>query len=120
MLRRLCWRTFIRYIRDGVLEEAFVHEATHTSLDAEFLACPGWLAAMAADGGAISTYARDNPGREDLAESMGPYFAASERHGRSNRVDAVAVETARRCIPNRIKFLDGICHDRGWTMAVKA
>lgn len=108
------------YIQDGVLEEAFVHEATHTSLDAEFLSCPGWLAAMAADGGAISTYARDHPGREDLAESMGPYFAASERHGRSDRVDPVAVESARRCIPNRIKFLDGICHDRGWTMAVKA
>jgi hypothetical protein len=33
------------YLRDGILEETFVHEAAHTSLDAYHASAPGWLAA---------------------------------------------------------------------------
>lgn len=107
------------YIRDCVLEEAFVHEATHTSLDQEFLCSAEWRAAMQADRGAISEYARDFPEREDLAESVGPCLASSLLHGRWKRVDPAAVANARRCIPNRIAFLDRLCRDRGWTMAAQ-
>ena len=33
------------YVADGILEETFVHEASHTSLDAAHAAAAGWLAA---------------------------------------------------------------------------
>ena len=49
------------YLRDGVLEEAVVHEAVHTSMDAEHLGRAGWLAAMKSDAVAVSRYASDNP-----------------------------------------------------------
>ena len=49
------------YIRDGVLEEVLVHEATHTSMDATHLNSEGWIAAMGSDGVAISRYAADLP-----------------------------------------------------------
>ncbi len=37
------------YEAAGILEETLVHEAAHTSLDAEHSAAPGWLAAQQAD-----------------------------------------------------------------------
>jgi hypothetical protein len=46
------------YIADGILEETFVHEAAHTSLDAAHAASAGWLSAQAKDVNFISTYAR--------------------------------------------------------------
>ena len=42
------------YIKNGILEETFVHEAAHTSLDARHANSAGWLAAQKADGGFIS------------------------------------------------------------------
>ena len=51
------------------------HEAAHVSLDVDHTDSTGWRAAQAADGEFISTYARDLPDREDVAESVSPYFA---------------------------------------------
>ena len=91
------------YIQDGILEETFVHEATHTSLDATFASHPGWVAAQAEDGAFISDYARDNVTREDLAESVLPYLAVRFRAERISETD-VALITAT--IPARMAFLD--------------
>ena len=61
-----------RYIKDNVLEECFVHESTHTSMDPNHAHAAGWVQAQEKDGGAfLSAYGRDHPRREDLAESMG-------------------------------------------------
>jgi hypothetical protein len=91
------------YAADGILEETFVHEASHTSLDETHAASPGWLAAQSADPDFISTYARDNPTREDVAESFLPYLAVRHRAG---RITANLANTIRQTIPNRIDYFD--------------
>jgi len=91
------------YEADGILEETLVHEAAHTSLDAAHANSPGWRAAQNADGRFISTYARDNPGREDVAESFLPWLAVRIR---PERVTASLAETIQRTIPNRITYFD--------------
>jgi len=91
------------YVADGILEETFVHEASHTSLDASEAASPGWVAAQKADNWFISTYARDNPTREDVAESFLLYLAIRYREDRiSESLKATILET----MPNRIAHFD--------------
>lgn len=94
-----------RYIRDGILEETFIHEACHTSLDADHANAPGWTAAQAADPDFISTYARDNPTREDIAETYLLYLALRYRPDRISRSLAA---TIARTVPNRIKYFDSL------------
>ena len=91
------------YLRDGVLEEILMHEAAHTSLDPVHAAADAWLAAQEADGGFVSDYARDHPGREDVAESFGPFFAFRHRRERISRGMAETIETT---MPNRIDYFD--------------
>ncbi len=60
------------------MEEVLAHECAHTSLDPNWdgaVPLAGWRTAVASDPGFISTYARDNPDREDVAESFLPYLA---------------------------------------------
>jgi len=91
------------YVATGSLEEIFIHEGAHTSLDAYHVAAPRWIEARNADGVAISTYARDNPTTEDVSESLGPYLAV--RFG-ADRVPVATLDTIRAAMPNRIKYLD--------------
>jgi hypothetical protein len=91
------------YVRDGVLEEILLHESTHTSMDAYHATTARWQEAQRADGVALSTYARDNPQREDLAETLGPYLAL--RFWR-DRIPAATAAAIQRAIPNRITYLD--------------
>ena len=51
----------------------------------------------------ISTYARDNPTREDIAESFVPYLAVRYR---SNRISQSLAQTILRTIPNRTAYFD--------------
>jgi hypothetical protein len=91
------------YEADGILEETLVHEAAHTSLDADHASSAGWLASQAADPNYISDYARDNPTREDIAESFLPYLAI--RH-RPERISPSLAATINNAIPNRIAYFD--------------
>jgi hypothetical protein len=91
------------YAADGILEETFVHESSHTSLDAEHASSPSWLAAQIADPEFISTYARDNPTREDIAESFLPWLAV--RH-RPTRITAALANKITSAIPNRLAYFD--------------
>jgi hypothetical protein len=91
------------YTADGILEETFVHEAAHTSLDAAHATSAGWIAAQAADGVFISTYARDHPQREDIAESFLPYLAVRYR---SDRISSSLENIILQTIPNRIAYFD--------------
>ncbi len=93
------------YLQDGILEETFVHEAAHTSLDESHATAPGWRAAQAADPTFISTYARDHPDREDVAESFLPYLAV--RH-RADRISETLRQLIEQTIPNRIAYFDGL------------
>ena len=92
-----------RYVARGILEETLVHEAAHTSLDAVHAAAPDWLAAQTADGEFISTYARDNRNREDIAESFLPYLAVRYR---SDRISSSLRDTILQTIPNRLAYFD--------------
>jgi hypothetical protein len=98
------------YVADGILEETLVHEASHTSLDAAHAASAGWIAAQPADAEFISTYARDNPTREDVAESFLTYLAP--RCARA-RIDAGMASTIEATIPNRLAYLDALGLDLG-------
>ena len=91
------------YIADGILEETFVHEAGHTSLDAAHASAPGWLAAQAADPEFISVYARDNPTREDIAESVLTWLAVRYR---PDRITTAMANTITSAISNRLAYFD--------------
>lgn len=97
-----------RYIEQGILEETLVHEASHTSLDAGHARDADWIKAQDADGRFISNYARDNPVREDIAESFLPYLAVRFR---SDRISAELKNTIETTIPNRIKYFDDQAFD---------
>jgi len=91
------------YENDGILEETFVHEASHTSLDEEHSTSIGWISAQKSDGNFISTYSRDNPTREDIAESFLLYMAIRYR---SDRISQSLKDTIKETIPNRIAYFD--------------
>lgn len=96
------------YIDSGILEEALAHEASHASLDAGTYPQQAWLDAVAADPGFISTYARDNPTREDVAESFVPWLAVTLASHRINPLDRDKILAA---IPNRLAFFDAQHYD---------
>ena len=87
----------------GHIEESFVHEATHVTLDPAHGDSPGWRAAQAADGVFISEYARDHPDREDLAESFLAYLAVRYQ---SERLTVTERTVILRTIPNRLIYFD--------------
>lgn len=91
------------YAADGILEETFVHESAHTSLDAQHANSAGWRSAQATDPEFISTYAQDFPDREDVAESFLPWLAL--RYARDRITDDLA-EKIGAAIPNRIAYFD--------------
>ena len=92
------------YSETGFLEEVFLHEAGHAAFDLDHANAEGWRAAQQTDDGVfISTYARDHPQREDIAESILPYFAVRYRPDRLTATDAWQILTA---IPNRLIYFD--------------
>jgi hypothetical protein len=87
----------------GFLEEVFIHEGVHATLDAEHATAPGWLAAQEADGRFLSQYGQDHPEREDLATTFGPWMAVRYRE---DRISSGLADTIRATIPNRLEYLD--------------
>ena len=68
----------------------------------------GWRAAQSADPEFISTYARDNRNREDIAESFLVFLAV--RH-REERISNSLIKTITDAIPNRIAYFDELTFD---------
>ena len=91
------------YEDQGILEETFIHEASHTSLDSLHATSPGWLKAQEDDCKFISSYAEENPFREDISESYLPYFAIRYR---PERIRKSLKDSIEKAIPNRIKYFD--------------
>jgi hypothetical protein len=89
------------YINSGILVETLIHEACHTSLDLYYADDSNWEKAQSLDNGFISTYAKDNPHREDIAESFLCYFAVTYR---SDKISPKMYETITETIPNRINY----------------
>jgi hypothetical protein len=93
------------YVRDGILEETLCHEAAHTSLDGEHARHDRWQEAQRLDAHFISTYAKDNPYREDVAETFLLYLAVRYRADRISDELRTTVETT---VPNRLKYFDSL------------
>ena len=93
------------YIDNEILEEIIFHEACHTSLDGLYANDPNWISSQKKDNRYISTYAKDFPEREDIAESFLAYFAVTYRKDRisSNTYDKIILT-----IPNRINFFNSL------------
>lgn len=96
-----------QYVALGAVEEVLLHEIVHASLDPVhgYRRSQGWLDAQAADGEFISTYARDYPESEDLAESFSAFFAAEYR---ADRLPASMLTTIRETIPNRTAYFESL------------
>ncbi|MDG1804315.1 T9SS type A sorting domain-containing protein [Flavicella sp.] len=93
----------INYENSGILEETLVHEASHTSLDAIYSASEGWLSAQNEDDKFISTYALDNPTREDIAESFLSWLMVRYRQ---NNISTLDFNNITQTIPNRLNYFD--------------
>lgn len=92
-------------VSKGIQEETLVHEASHTSLDAYHATDPRWLQAQALDGEFIAGYAKDNPAREDIAESFLLYLAL---RWKPDRLTGEQKEKIVSTIPNRIRYFDSL------------
>lgn len=91
------------YISNGFLEEAFIHEGVHTSIDPIHANSSQWRNAQNSDPEFISTYARDNANTEDLAESYLAYLAIKYR---AHRIPQSMIDIIEQTIPNRISYFD--------------
>ncbi|KAJ0394458.1 hypothetical protein P43SY_010316 [Pythium insidiosum] len=89
------------YYKDGILEEILAHECAH-ALDTKWAKSATWMDAQRRDGRFISNYARDNPFREDVAESVNAYIAVYVRPGRITEQQKRTIMTT---IPARLSFL---------------
>lgn len=90
-----------QYIENGFLEEVLVHEGAHTSLDPFHANAKGWIDAQALDNRFISDYARDNPRREDVAETFLVFLAVEYL---SDRLTANQEKSIREAVPNRLNY----------------
>lgn len=96
------------------LEEVFVHEAAHASLDWVFDGAvdqSAWNAAAAADRRFISKYVSDFPDREDVAESYGAFLITEA--AKTNKSLRKKAKRIRASIPNRLKLLRSLGSDFG-------
>ena len=96
-------------MQDGLLEEAFLHEASHTSLDREHASSKGWLAAVQADGGNfISDYAQEYPQGEDIAETFPICFAVQYKPERLKKSDIEKIKKSSSSAVGAFDFLAAI------------
>ena len=112
------------WTKQGVVEsveEVALHEAGHVVLDscassapgtfAGFSLSPGWLAAQKADGMFISGYAKGNPRREDVAETLWAWFVSRCVPDRLHPAWKWYID---RGIPHRLAFMDRVFAAEGF------
>ena len=89
-------------------EELLIHESTHLSIDPYVYNQQGWIDAVNLDNNYISTYAKENPDTEDVAENFQAYITVKyfpERISNSLRDTILSV-----CL-NRFKYFDSLNFD---------
>ena len=89
----------------GIVEEALIHEAAHTSIDSYHYPNEKWIQAVNKDGCYISDYASDHPQREDIAELMPLYVAVKYF---PSRISKELKDKILSCSINRINYLDSL------------
>ena len=100
------WLTLVetRFSGDRT-EELLIHESAHLSIDPYVYGQQGWTDAVNLDGNYLSTYAKDNPNSEDVAETFQAYIAVKyfpDRISNSLRDTILSV-----CL-NRFKYFDSL------------
>ena len=100
------WLTLVetRFSGDRT-EELLIHESAHLSIDPYVYGQQGWTNAVNLDGNYLSTYAKDNPNSEDIAETFQAYIAVKyfpDRISNSLRDTILSV-----CL-NRFKYFDSL------------
>ena len=100
------WLTLVetRFSGDRT-EELLIHESAHLSIDPYVYGQQGWTDAVNLDGNYLSTYAKDNPNSEDVAETFQAYIAVKyfpDRISNSIRDTILSV-----CL-NRFKYFDSL------------
>ncbi|WP_342076620.1 hypothetical protein [Yoonia sp. SS1-5] len=90
------------------LEETVFHETVHATLDIPHAGSAAWRAAQAADRDAITAYAANNLGKEDLAETALFAYALVETPGRLSSRVVTQLETR---VPRRIAYLRALFAD---------
>ena len=100
------WLTLVetRFSGDRT-EELLIHESAHLSIDPYVYGQQGWTDAVNLDGNYLSTYAKDNPDSEDIAETFQAYIAVKyfpDRISNSLRDTILSV-----CL-NRFKYFDSL------------
>ncbi|MDC1033830.1 hypothetical protein OAR02_00075 [Flavobacteriaceae bacterium] len=86
-------------------EELLIHESAHLSIDPYVYGQQGWTDAVNLDGNFLSSYAKDNPDSEDVAETFQAYIAVKyfpDRISNSLRDTILSV-----CL-NRFKYFDSL------------
>jgi len=92
------------YRQDGIVAEVMMHEGAHASLDS-YLYNDEWYKAAESDNNYISTYAKNNPRREDISETILLYFAVAYTKKRLSDEDMKTITTT---IPYRIAYLNSL------------
>ena len=91
------------YVQKRILEETFMHEAVHTSLDEYHLFSEEWINAQSKDLGFISEYAMEFPQREDLAETYPICYGLKYKPSAFNKE---VREKIFEMIPKRLEYCD--------------
>lgn len=91
------------YESRDILEETFVHEAAHATLDGFHAMAAAWQDAQSDDNGFITEYAQAHPVREDIAESFLFYLAVRYR---AERISENLYNTIMTSMPHRIAYFD--------------
>jgi hypothetical protein len=103
----------LEYEKSGIIEETLIHEAVHTSIDSYVypsakVTGKKWVDATTADQQFISNYAKEEPLREDIAESFLPYIAVKFK---SNRISKCMSDIILSANVNRFIFFDSMNFD---------
>ena len=88
-------------LRNHDLEETVFHESVHATLDHPFSASADWKKAQRADGDFVTDYARENPDKEDMAESALFAWTLLVHPG---RLPKSVEERLGTIMPNRLEF----------------
>ena len=88
-----------------ISQETLIHEGTHTSLDSKIYGKDGWVSAVNNDQTYVSTYAKDYPQREDIAELFPLYIAVKIF---PERISSYHRNLILSCCINRINYLDSL------------
>lgn len=101
-------------IEADFIEEIFLHEAAHTSLDPQWNGLvhePDWLVTAASDQSFVSDHAAEYPDHEDVAESLGAYYVW--RLAALNPDFQQSAELIARVMPARLAYFDSLGVDFG-------